>query len=75
MMFFAGVAGASAMILPGVSGGYLLLVLGVYVPVLSGDGRAQGSAQGQRLWRAASEPVLAVVLAGRYRCRESASWW
>ena len=35
MMFVAGVAGASAMILPGVSGGYLLLVLGVYVPVLS----------------------------------------
>lgn len=33
--FLAGVAGASAMILPGVSGGYLLLVLGVYVPILS----------------------------------------
>ena len=36
MLFFAGVAGASAMILPGVSGGYLLLVLGVYVPILGG---------------------------------------
>ena len=35
MMFLAGVAGASAMILPGVSGGYLLLVLGQYVPILS----------------------------------------
>jgi putative membrane protein len=34
--FLAGVAGASAMILPGVSGGYLLLVLGVYVPILAG---------------------------------------
>ena len=34
MMLFAGVAGASAMILPGVSGGYLLLVMGVYVPIL-----------------------------------------
>lgn len=34
MMFVAGVAGASAMILPGISGGYLLLVLGVYVPLL-----------------------------------------
>jgi putative membrane protein len=32
----AGVAGASAMILPGVSGGYLLLVMGMYVPILSG---------------------------------------
>lgn len=35
-LFFAGIAGASAMILPGVSGGYLLLVLGVYVPILAG---------------------------------------
>ncbi|MEM9083363.1 MAG: DUF368 domain-containing protein [Planctomycetota bacterium] len=33
-MFLAGIAGASAMILPGVSGGYLFLVLGVYVPFL-----------------------------------------
>lgn len=33
-MFLAGVAGASAMILPGISGGYLLLLLGVYVPLL-----------------------------------------
>jgi putative membrane protein len=32
--FFGGLAGASAMILPGVSGGYLLLVLGQYVPIL-----------------------------------------
>ncbi len=36
MMFLAGAAAASAMILPGVSGGYLLLVLGVYVSILSG---------------------------------------
>lgn len=35
MLFLAGVAGASAMILPGVSGGYLLIVLGQYVPILS----------------------------------------
>ncbi|MEM6750195.1 MAG: DUF368 domain-containing protein [Planctomycetota bacterium] len=35
-MLLAGAAGASAMILPGVSGGYLLLVLGVYVPILGG---------------------------------------
>lgn len=35
MLFVAGVAGAGAMILPGVSGGYLLLVLGQYVPILS----------------------------------------
>jgi putative membrane protein len=36
LFFLAGLAGASAMILPGVSGGYLLLVLGAYVPILSG---------------------------------------
>ncbi|MEZ5366816.1 MAG: DUF368 domain-containing protein [Bryobacterales bacterium] len=35
MLFFAGTAGAAAMILPGVSGGYLLLVLGQYIPILS----------------------------------------
>ncbi|MEJ2109360.1 MAG: DUF368 domain-containing protein [Acidobacteriota bacterium] len=35
MLFIAGVAGASAMILPGISGGYLLLLLGQYVPILS----------------------------------------
>lgn len=35
-LLIAGIAGASAMILPGVSGGYLLLVLGVYVPILAG---------------------------------------
>ncbi len=32
----AGVAGASAMILPGLSGGYLLLLMGQYIPILSG---------------------------------------
>ena len=35
MLFIAGVAGASAMILPGVSGGYLLILLGQYVVILS----------------------------------------
>ncbi len=34
IMMIAGIAGASAMILPGISGGYLLLVLGVYLPIL-----------------------------------------
>lgn len=36
LLVIAGLAGASAMILPGVSGGYLLLVLGQYIPILSG---------------------------------------
>jgi putative membrane protein len=34
-LMIAGMAGASAMVLPGVSGGYLLLLLGQYVPILS----------------------------------------
>ncbi|MBW2315835.1 MAG: DUF368 domain-containing protein [Deltaproteobacteria bacterium] len=35
LLFLAGVAGASAMVLPGISGGYLLLLLGQYIPILS----------------------------------------
>lgn len=43
LLFFAGIAAASAMILPGVSGGYLLLVLGAYIPILSGiEGLKEG---------------------------------
>ena len=36
LLFLAGVAAASAMVLPGISGGYLLLLLGVYVTLLEG---------------------------------------
>jgi putative membrane protein len=36
MLVVAGVAGAGAMILPGVSGGYVLLLLGQYLPILEG---------------------------------------
>ena len=61
MMFVAGVAGASAMILPGVSGGYLLLVLGVYVPILSGISSAKDAAKAGD-FTALMEPVLGVVL-------------
>ena len=43
LFFAAGVAGAGAMILPGVSGGYLLLVLGAYVPLLDGIDRFKGA--------------------------------
>ena len=35
MYFVGGLAGASAMVLPGISGGYLLLVLGQYVHILT----------------------------------------
>ena len=34
MALVAGIAGASAMILPGISGGYLLLLMGMYIPIL-----------------------------------------
>ena len=61
MMFVAGVAGASAMILPGVSGGYLLLVLGVYVPVLSAIDALKIAIKAKDL-ASASDPVLSVVL-------------
>jgi putative membrane protein len=61
MMFMAGVAGASAMILPGVSGGYLLLVLGVYVPVLSAI-HALKEALKVGDPASAADPVLMVVL-------------
>jgi len=61
MMLAAGVAGASAMILPGVSGGYLLLVLGVYVPVLSAIDALKEAVKSGAL-ATASEPIMAVVL-------------
>jgi len=51
IMLLAGIAGASAMILPGVSGGYLWLVLGVYIPILAGINAVK-----QAL--AASDPAL-----------------
>ena len=35
LLLLAGMAGAGAMILPGVSGGYLLLLLGQYLPILA----------------------------------------
>ncbi len=60
-MFVAGAAGASAMILPGVSGGYLLLVLGVYVPVLAAID-ALKEALGSGDIASATDPILGVVL-------------
>ena len=60
-LMLAGVAGASAMILPGVSGGYLLLVMGVYVPILGAvDAVKEGMKAGDL--GAIMEPGLAVVL-------------
>ncbi len=41
VIFVAGIAGTSAMILPGVSGGYLLLVLGQYLTILGAIDQAK----------------------------------
>lgn len=35
LLFLAGLFGAAAMVLPGISGGYLVLLLGQYLPILS----------------------------------------
>ena len=61
MMVVAGLAGASAMILPGVSGGYLLLLLGQYVPILGGIDRLKDALEAGDV-SAAIEPGLSVVL-------------
>lgn len=58
---FAGVVAASAMILPGVSGSYLFLVMGIYVPILSA---LDALKQGLRAFDLASlmGPVTTVVI-------------
>lgn len=61
LMLLAGAAGASAMILPGVSGGYLLLVLGAYVPILAGIDAMKDAASARDL-AAALDVGLAVIL-------------
>lgn len=57
MLAVAGVAGASAMILPGVSGGYLLLVLGQYIPILAAIDTLKNGLEAGDL-----EAVLSVVV-------------
>ena len=61
MFLVAGLAGASAMILPGVSGGYLLLLLGQYIPILSGIDQFK-TALKDKDFSAAMEPAMTVVL-------------
>lgn len=63
MLVLAGAAGASAMILPGVSGGYLLLVLGQYVPILASISRLK-DAVSAREFGAAFEEWKVVVPVG-----------
>lgn len=61
MLFIAGLAGASAMILPGVSGGYLLLLLGQYVPILSAIDEFKEALKARDI-AAAMGPALSVML-------------
>lgn len=61
LLLVAGLAGASAMILPGVSGGYLLLLLGQYVPILSAVDDVK-VALGQGDLAQATGPVLTTLL-------------
>ncbi len=65
LLFFAGLAGASAMILPGVSGGYLLLLLGQYVPILSAvSDFKQGLTSSPRDWDLVIEAMRVGVPVG-----------
>ena len=61
MLLVAGLAGASAMILPGLSGGYLLLLLGQYVPILDGIDAFKDALQARDV-AAAMEPFFSVML-------------
>ena len=61
MMMVAGLAGASAMILPGLSGGYLLLLLGQYVPILAGVDQFKEALKARDM-TAIMEPMMSVVL-------------
>ncbi|MCP4097901.1 MAG: DUF368 domain-containing protein [Planctomycetaceae bacterium] len=61
MLSIAGLAGASAMILPGLSGGYLLLLLGQYVPILGAIDQFKDALSSRDLAAAAS-PGLSVLL-------------
>lgn len=61
MLLLAGAAAAGAMILPGVSGGYLLLVLGVYVTILNGVDQVKVALKAHD-WAALQDPALQIVL-------------
>lgn len=61
MLFCAGIVGASAMILPGLSGGYLLLLMGQYVPILAALHEFKEALKARDL-AAAMGPAVSVVL-------------
>lgn len=49
LLFLAGAMGASAMVLPGISGGFILLLLNCYLPILSGIERMKDSLKSRDL--------------------------
>lgn len=66
MLFFAGLAGASAMILPGISGGYILLILGQYLTILEAvdETRMALTATGGPNWSRLSEILYVFIPVG-----------
>ena len=63
--FLAGILGAGAMVLPGLSGGYLWLLLGAYLPILQAieEGRDQAlSGQWEALWSLTVDTLFPVAL-------------
>lgn len=64
MLFLAGLAGASAMILPGLSGGYLLLLLGQYVPVLAAVDQFKDALKARDVGLAVEPAVTVLVPVG-----------
>lgn len=60
-MLVAGVVAAAAMILPGVSGGYMFLLLGVYVPILRAIEQLTDALRARDM-AAISDPLLTVVV-------------
>lgn len=63
LYLLAGIAGASAMVLPGVSGAYLLLILGQYVVILSAVSQAK-DAVSARDWAAALNTLHVIIPVG-----------
>lgn len=61
LLFVAGVCGAGAMILPGLSGGYILLLLGQYVPILGAISEFKDALSTGDM-NAAMGPALSVIL-------------
>jgi putative membrane protein len=63
MLVVAGIAGGSAMILPGVSGAYLLLILGQYVVILGSIESARGAVS-DRDWAQLAEELRIFIPVG-----------